>query len=70
MQAGRRRDRALSRDADRQFGLLASGPLGPALLNARGEALHLAGSLAVDRYGGKTRVQLRMVDAAVVGAGR
>ena len=48
----------------------AAGPLGPALLNARGEALHLAGTLAVDRYGGKTRVQLRVVDAAAVGTGR
>jgi single-stranded-DNA-specific exonuclease len=39
-------------------------PLGQALLEARGKALHLAGSLAIDHWSGGDRVQLRVVDAA------
>jgi single-stranded-DNA-specific exonuclease len=42
----------------------AAGPLGGVLLKARGSVLHLAGTLAVDRYGGATRPQLRLLDAA------
>lgn len=42
----------------------ADEPLGKALLAARGEKLHLAGTLAVDRWGGRERVQLRLLDAA------
>ncbi len=42
----------------------AEEPLGKALLASRGETLHLAGSLAVDRWGGRERVQLRLLDAA------
>jgi single-stranded-DNA-specific exonuclease len=38
--------------------------LGAALLAARGRPLHLAGSLAVDRWQGAERVQLRIVDVA------
>ena len=47
----------------------ASEPMGLALLAARGTAMHLAGTLAVDRYGGRERVQLRLLDAAIVERG-
>ena len=39
--------------------------LGNALLAQRGQVLHVAGSLVVDRYQGNERVQLRVLDAAV-----
>ncbi len=39
-------------------------PLGDALLANRGRALHVAGSLAVDRWQGDERVQLRIIDIA------
>jgi single-stranded-DNA-specific exonuclease len=39
--------------------------LGNALLVQRGQVLHVAGSLAVDRYQGSERVQLRVLDVAV-----
>jgi single-stranded-DNA-specific exonuclease len=39
--------------------------LGHALTQNRGQPLHVAGSLAVDRYQGSERVQLRVVDVAV-----
>lgn len=39
-------------------------PLGEALLQNRGRALHAAGCLAVDRWQGEERVQLRLVDVA------
>jgi len=39
--------------------------LGNALLQNRGQPLHVAGSLAVDRYQGSERVQMRVVDVAV-----
>jgi single-stranded-DNA-specific exonuclease len=39
-------------------------PLGQALLGARGQTMHLAGSLAIDRWQGQERVQLRITDAA------
>ena len=42
----------------------AHEPLGRALFAARGETMHLAGSLAIDRWGGGERVQLRLLDAA------
>ena len=38
--------------------------LGAALLAHRGRAVHAAGSLAVDRWNGQERVQLRLVDIA------
>lgn len=44
----------------------AGQKLGAALLNARGERLHVAGSLAIDRWQGAERVQLRIIDAAEV----
>src|ERR1700754_4838313 len=39
--------------------------LGNALLQHRGQPLHVAGSLAVDRWQGAERVQLRVTDVAV-----
>ena len=39
--------------------------LGNALAEHRGQPLHVAGSLAVDRYQGTERVQLRVIDVAV-----
>jgi single-stranded-DNA-specific exonuclease len=39
--------------------------LGNALIAQRGQVLHVAGSLAVDRYQGVERVQLRVLDIAV-----
>ncbi len=42
----------------------ATEPLGRALLAGRGERFHLAGTLTLDRYGGRERVRLRLVDAA------
>ena len=41
-------------------------PLGDALVACRGKAVHVAGTLAIDRYGGRERVQLRILDAAQV----
>lgn len=45
---------------------VAEEPLGRSLLAARGEQMHLVGTLALDRYGGRERVQLRLLDAAPV----
>jgi single-stranded-DNA-specific exonuclease len=39
--------------------------LGNALAEHRGQPLHVAGTLAVDRYQGTERVQLRVIDVAV-----
>jgi single-stranded-DNA-specific exonuclease len=39
--------------------------LGNALTQHRGQVLHVAGSLTVDRYQGVERVQLRVLDVAV-----
>jgi len=39
--------------------------LGNALVASRGQPLHVAGSLAVDRWQGNERVQLRVLDVAV-----
>jgi single-stranded-DNA-specific exonuclease len=41
-------------------------PLGQALMQYRGQAVHAAGSLAVDRWNGAERVQLRLLDIAPV----
>jgi len=38
--------------------------LGQALLKNRGRAVHVAGTLAIDRWQGNERVQLRMIDVA------
>src|SRR5579885_804909 len=43
----------------------AAGPLGKALRDNRRRALHAAGWLAIDRWQGEPRVQLRLVDVAV-----
>jgi single-stranded-DNA-specific exonuclease len=42
----------------------AGQKLGAALLNNRGRAVHAAGSLAIDRWNGEERVQLRLIDIA------
>ena len=42
----------------------AGGPLGAALLAARGELVHLAGALSINRYGGRVKAQLRVLDGA------
>ena len=42
----------------------AGQKLGDALLKSRGQALHVAGSLAVDRWQGEPRVQMRIIDVA------
>ena len=44
-----------------------SGPLGPALLGARGRRFHLAGKLELSQWGGRERVRLRLDDAAPAG---
>jgi single-stranded-DNA-specific exonuclease len=41
------------------------GPLGPVLLNAGHQRFHLAGRLELNTWGGRTKVQLRLEDAAV-----
>ncbi len=43
----------------------AGQPLGRALIDNRGRALHAAGSLAIDRWQGEERVQMRLIDVAV-----
>lgn len=47
----------------------AEGPLGQALLGSRGERMHVAGTLAVDNWGGRERVQMRVLDAAPASPG-
>ncbi|HEU5275277.1 MAG TPA: single-stranded-DNA-specific exonuclease RecJ [Xanthobacteraceae bacterium] len=42
----------------------AGQKLGDALLNNRGQSLHVAGCLALDRWQGDTRVQMRILDVA------
>jgi single-stranded-DNA-specific exonuclease len=48
---------------------MADQPLGLGLMRARGEAVHVCGHLAVDRWNGRERVQLRILDAAPAGIG-
>jgi single-stranded-DNA-specific exonuclease len=43
----------------------ADQPLGRTLLDNRGRAMHAAGHLAIDRYQGEERVQMRLTDVAV-----
>ncbi len=40
-------------------------PLGRALLDNRGRAMHAAGHLAIDRWQGEERVQMRLTDVAL-----
>jgi single-stranded-DNA-specific exonuclease len=42
----------------------AGKPLGQALSQARGGYVHLAGSLSINRYGGREKAEMRVVDAA------
>jgi single-stranded-DNA-specific exonuclease len=42
----------------------AGQKLGAALLKNRGRTVHVAGTLSVDRWQGKERIQLRMIDVA------
>lgn len=44
----------------------ANRPLGEALKRLRGSAIHLAGALTINRYGGREKAQLRVLDAAEV----
>ena len=44
---------------------VAGTPLGRALLDNRGRQMHAAGYLAVDRWQGEERVQMRLIDVAV-----
>jgi single-stranded-DNA-specific exonuclease len=44
----------------------AGKPLGQALLANRGQSVHAAGTLSVDRFNGQERVQLRLMDLAKV----
>ena len=41
-----------------------NAPLGQAMIRAKGQMVHVAGSLALDRWGGRESVELRLVDAA------
>ncbi|WP_134680752.1 single-stranded-DNA-specific exonuclease RecJ [Paracoccus ravus] len=43
-----------------------TGPLGPALLEAKGRRFHLAGKLELSQWGGRERVRLRLDDAGEV----
>jgi single-stranded-DNA-specific exonuclease len=43
----------------------AGKPLGQALLDNRGRPMHVAGSLAIDRWQGEERVQMRLTDVAM-----
>jgi len=42
----------------------ANTPLGRALIDSRGRAVHAAGQIAIDRWQGEERVQLRLADIA------
>lgn len=42
----------------------ATEPLGHALMTARGDVLHLAGSLVCDRWNGRERIDIRLLDIA------
>ena len=45
----------------------AGNALGEALIRFRGSPVHLAGTLGLNRYGGRERAQLRLVDVAEAG---
>jgi single-stranded-DNA-specific exonuclease len=47
----------------------AGGPLGRALMKGRGEALHAAGTLSIDRWNGAERIQMRLMDVATPAPG-
>jgi single-stranded-DNA-specific exonuclease len=48
----------------------AGQPLGQTLLQSRGQVLHAAGTLSIDRWNGGERVQLRLIDVALPDAQR
>ncbi len=67
---GHVRLRAADRDGAKIDGIAfraASEPIGRALYAARGGLVHLAGTLTNNCFGGKGRVQLRLLDLAPVG---
>jgi single-stranded-DNA-specific exonuclease len=47
----------------------AGKPLGAALIENRGRAVHAAGTLSIDRWNGEERVQLRLMDIATTEPG-
>jgi single-stranded-DNA-specific exonuclease len=47
----------------------AGQPLGDVLIKNRGQALHAAGTLSIDRWNGAERVQLRLMDVALPSPG-
>ena len=55
---------ATARSSTRIAFRAAGQPLGDALIESRGRAVHAAGYLAIDRWQGEERVQLRVCDAA------
>ena len=46
---------------------VANEPVGQAILKARGTSLHVAGTLSLDRWQARERVQLRIQDVAEPG---
>ena len=70
---GHLRWRAKSGDGTSLEGILfraAGEPLGEALKAAQGASLHFAGTLTLDRWNGRERVKLRLLDAAPAEARR
>ena len=68
---GHMRVRAVAGDGVSIHGIAfsaASEPLGRALQAERGNLVHLAGALMADRFGGRDRVQLRLIDLAPAAA--
>jgi len=47
----------------------AGKPLGAALIENRGRAVHAAGTLSIDRWNGEERVQMRLADVATAEPG-
>jgi single-stranded-DNA-specific exonuclease len=45
----------------------AGNALGEALIRLRGSPVHLAGTLGLNRYGGRERAQLRLIDVTEAG---
>ena len=68
--AGHLKVRALAADGSSVEAMAfraGGGKLGEALIRLRGGSAHLAGTLSVNRYGGRERVQLRVLDVAEAG---
>ena len=69
---GHLRWRAKAADGAEIGGILfraAQEPLGLALVAARGQVLHLAGSLVCNRWNGRERMEVRLLDVAEVETG-